>query len=135
VAAYLVIICPGAGAQPNAFELVASAMAAKPSRILTMRLVLGFGLAESWPARIRRGGSVAGGSTRVLEYCARSELHPGSGLEILRGNFMNQNGPVYFVLETGCLNARSTMSFGSVDTGPSRQSHRIISGIMAPPNF
>ncbi len=35
----------------------------------------------------------------------------------------------------GCLKARSPESFGSVDTGPSRQSHRIISGRIAPPNF
>ena len=35
----------------------------------------------------------------------------------------------------GWRNARSTMSLGSVDTGPSRHNHRIISGTIAPPNF
>ena len=38
-------------------------------------------------------------------------------------------------LATGWRNARSTVSFGSVETGPSRHSHRIISGRIAPPNF
>jgi hypothetical protein len=41
----------------------------------------------------------------------------------------------YFRLAAACRNARSTISFGSVDTGPSRHSQRIISGIIAPPNF
>ena len=40
-----------------------------------------------------------------------------------------------FVDAAGRRNDLSTMSFGSVDTGWSRQSQRIISGKMAPPCF
>ena len=43
-------------------------------------------------------------------------------------------GP-YSFLATGWRKDRSTLSFGSVETGPSRHSHRIISGRMAPLNF
>jgi len=35
----------------------------------------------------------------------------------------------------GWRKLRSTMSLGSVDTGPSRHSQRIISGRIMPPNF
>jgi len=41
----------------------------------------------------------------------------------------------YFFFTAGWRKSRSTLSFGSVETGPSRQSHRIISGMIAPPNF
>ncbi len=41
----------------------------------------------------------------------------------------------YFFPAAPARNPRSTESFGSVDTGPSRHSHRIISGMIAPPNF
>src|SRR6201999_3381058 len=41
---------------------------------------------------------------------------------------------VYF-FSAPCRKARSVMSFGSVETGASRHSQRIISGMMAPPYF
>jgi hypothetical protein len=41
----------------------------------------------------------------------------------------------YFLPAAGERNPRSTVSFGSVETGPSRHSQRIISGMIAPPNF
>lgn len=43
--------------------------------------------------------------------------------------------PRYLFFATGWRKSRSTLSLGSVLTGPSRQSQRIISGMIAPPNF
>src|SRR5207248_2064707 len=42
------------------------------------------------------------------------------------------SGPFF---AAGCRKLRSTISLGSVETGPSRHSQRIISGRIMPPNF
>jgi hypothetical protein len=68
----------------------------------------------------------AGTSVRATSDIRRSEDAAG------RHCFCGVSG-VFFV--AGWRKLRSTISLGSVETGPSRHSHRIISGRIMPLNF
>jgi len=66
--------------------------------------------------------------------CAQDDI-AGVGCNICCPLALLIGGPRCYCLVTGIRKFRSTVSFGSVDTGASRHSQRIMSGMIAPPNL
>ena len=79
-----------------------------------------------------------------VEMAASCALGGGAGVITVRGQVdrgskgrfeLNGFRVSFAARAAGWRNVRSFLSFGSVETGPSRHSQRIISGRIAPPNF
>ncbi len=96
-------------------------------------------------SEVRMNASVTAGSRSLLCDGRAQATHAQLGGRKRRASVARQVGEIGIRLALGAQRLpyffaaprklRSTVSFGSVDTGPSRHSHRIISGMIAPPNF